>query len=83
MYVTKKIPRLGSGQELDQYSKFNYTALSQHIKGKLQNLSCKFWLANYALEENRQEHATHGRLWKQIGCCFSLLVFRMIGRVFK
>jgi len=71
----------GTEAEIKTISKFNYTAPLQYIKSKHQYLSRKFWVANYNLEESRQEHGRRGHLWKQIGFCLALFVFRIIGRV--
>ena len=57
------------------------TEFSASIKSKKKRLSFVFWKANYSLEENRQDYAARGHLWRQIGCCLSLIVFRIIGRV--
>jgi len=55
--------------------------LSNLIKLKRDQVSRKFWVANYSLEENRQDHAARGHLWRQISYCLTLLLFRVIGKV--
>ena len=59
------------------------TEFSASIKSKKKRLSFVFWKANYSLEENRQDHAARGHLWKQIGFCLALLAFRLAGRVVR
>lgn len=51
------------------------------VKKKYERVSISFWRTNYIFEENRREHAALGYLWKQIGYCIALLVFRAIGKV--
>jgi len=69
---------LGTTKEL--YRTFIFAVTSKIVKQNYERFSRSFWVANYALEESRQDHAARGHLWRQIGCCLSLLVFRMIGR---
>ena len=58
-----------------------FSNFSKLVKKKVSRISTSFWRSNYILEENRREHASLGHLWKQIGYCFALLVFRFVGRV--
>lgn len=82
MNIKKRSPGATTpGQQNNTSYKANYILVLQHIKSKQQYLSRKFWVANYGLEESRQDHAARGHLWKQILYCLALLVFRMIGRV--
>ncbi len=48
---------------------------------KVKAISFSFWRIKYELEEARQEHAALGHLWRQIGCCIALSLFRILGRV--
>ncbi len=57
--------------------------IPQFIKLKVKGISFSFWRINYELEKARQEHAALGHLWRQIGCCIALSLFRIIGRVVK
>ena len=52
--------------------------IPQFIKPK--DISFFLWRLNYQLEESRQEHASLGHLWRQVGCCIALSIFRIIGR---
>jgi len=61
-------------------STFIVAYLSNLIKLKRDQVSRSFWLANYNLEESRQDHAALGHLWKQIGSCLALLAFRLAGK---
>ena len=60
---------------------FNLAYPSNFIKSKRDQVARSFWIANYGIEEARQDHAARGHLWKQILYCLALLVFRMIGRL--
>jgi len=55
--------------------------IPQFIKSRVKDISFFLWRINYELEESRQEHASLGHLWRQIGCCIALSMFRIIGRV--
>lgn len=43
------------------------------------SISCYLWRTAYALEESRQIHAAAGHLWRQVGYCMALSLFRLIG----
>ena len=51
------------------------------VKKRMGRIAISFWRVNYNLESNRQEHASLGHLWRQIGYCVVLLAFRLAGKV--
>jgi hypothetical protein len=53
------------------------------IKRKYKNFSILFWRKNYGLEMNRQDHADDGHLYREIGACLVLLIYKGMGRIIK
>ena len=74
---------LGVGDTKSIYRTSIFTRPFNLVKKRARRISTSFWRTNYILEENRREHASLGHLWKQIGFCLSLLVFRFVGRVVR
>jgi len=82
MYIKKENPEaVTPGHQNNTSWNINYTSFLHYGKSKYQYLARKFWVVNYSLEESRQDHAARGHLWKQIGFCLVLLIFRLIGKV--
>jgi len=61
-----------------KYHKNIFTQFLHRVKKRFDQIATSFWRVNYNLGMSRQEHAALGHLWCQIGCCLSLIVFRMI-----
>lgn len=53
--------------------------VSEAIKARIDKASIAVWRTAYALEEARESHAAHRRLWRQAGCCVALSVFQFFG----
>jgi len=84
MFTEKENPKAVTlGHQNNTNRNINYTAPLQYIKSGYEHLSRKFWVANYSLEESRQDHAARGHLWRQIGYCIVLLAFRLAGKVVR
>jgi len=67
--------------ETNSISIFYY--LPKLIKKKYNNFSIKFWRMNYGLEMKRQDHAADGHLYREIGACLVLLIYKGMGRIIK
>jgi len=59
------------------------TELAGLIKKKRNKFSIWFWRLNYGLEMKRQDHCAEGNLFREIGACLILLVYRTAGRLVK
>jgi len=53
------------------------------VKKKYNKFSIWFWRLNYGLEMKRQDHCAEGNLFREIGACLILLVYRAAGRIAK
>jgi len=82
MNMQKKAPA-STGAEFETNSNFIWTYFIKLIKKKYNNFSIKFWRMNYGLEMNRQDHAADGHLYREIGACLVLLIYKGMGRIIK
>jgi len=71
------------GETNNFYSKSILPDFLKIIKRKYKNFSILFWRKNYGLEMNRQDHADAGHLYREIGACLVLLVYKGMGRIIK
>ena len=72
-----------AGAEFETTSNFILTYFIKLIKKRYQNFSIKFWRMNYGLAMNREDHAAAGHLYREIGACIVLLMYKGIGRIIK
>jgi len=85
---TKQIERAEAatpapGKTKNFYSTSIFPDFVKIIKKKYNHFSILFWRKNYGLEMNRQDHAAAGHLYREIGACLILLMYKAIGRVLK
>jgi len=79
--TTQEKTPVHAGAKCNTYDDVIIRYIPKIIKSRVKDISFSLWRINYELEEARQEHASLGHLWRQIGCCIALSLFRILGRV--
>ena len=80
---TQEKASVAAEAKLETNSTFILYYLPKLIKKKYADFSIWFWRLNYGLEMKRQDHCAEGNLFREIGACLILLVYRTAGRLVK